>query len=241
MVGWCCAHCSASWSDPPAAGSVSEMLLVTFVLTRQRFVVARAIPAATLQKFDSTIKALKLTDSDAQQLFDFFHKVDEDGSGEVSLLEFFDYLDLKRTKFAKRAFGLFDEDGSGEIVRLALHCVALLTCGPTASHTVAVRCATQDFREFVVALWSYCKWTGSHAVHPPPPLSASCLPRATVCAHVLSVRRYIRQERTDDVCFRPVCQRRHMLLGSAAPQQVALTWFTLVRTHRADTTWTPAG
>ena len=83
-----------------------------------------------LTKFESTIKALKLTDSDAQQLFDFFHKVDEDGSGQVSLLEFFDYLDLKRTKFAKRAFGLFDDDNSGEI----------------------------DFREFVVALWSYCTY-----------------------------------------------------------------------------------
>ena len=69
------------------------------------------------QKYATTIEALKLTDADAQQLFDFFHQVDEDGSGEVSLLEFFDFLDLKRTKFAKRAFGLFDEDGSGEIVR----------------------------------------------------------------------------------------------------------------------------
>lgn len=74
-----------------------------------------------VQKFESTIKALKLTDSDAQQLFDFFHKVDEDGSGQVSLLEFFDYLDLKRTKFAKRAFGLFDDDNSGEIVRSRCH------------------------------------------------------------------------------------------------------------------------
>ena len=57
-----------------------------------------------------------------------FKKVDKDGSGAIELWEMLDHLDLKRNKFAKRVFAIFDEDGSMEI----------------------------DFREFVVALWQYC-------------------------------------------------------------------------------------
>ena len=61
-------------------------------------------------------------------LYECFCEIDEDGSGEVDLMEMIRYLDLQRSKFNRRIFTLFDEDDSGEI----------------------------DFREFVVASWNYC-------------------------------------------------------------------------------------
>lgn len=72
--------------------------------------------------------ALMIVDSDLEALYDCFCEIDEDGSGEVDLMEMIRYLDLQRSKFNYRIFTLFDEDGSGEI----------------------------DFREFVVASWNYC-------------------------------------------------------------------------------------
>ncbi|CAM9381646.1 unnamed protein product, partial [Laminaria digitata] len=57
-----------------------------------------------------------------------FLQVDEDGSGEISLWELFEALEMKQSKFTKRIFRIFDEDGSGSI----------------------------DFREFVMSLWNYC-------------------------------------------------------------------------------------
>ena len=72
--------------------------------------------------------ALMIVDSDLEALYECFCEIDEDGSGEVDLMEMIRYLDLQRSKFNYRIFTLFDEDGSGEI----------------------------DFREFVVASWNYC-------------------------------------------------------------------------------------
>ncbi|CAN0051565.1 unnamed protein product, partial [Ectocarpus sp. 12 AP-2014] len=54
--------------------------------------------------------------------------IDEDKSGEISLWELFEALDMKQSKFTKRIFRIFDEDGSGSV----------------------------DFREFVMSLWNYC-------------------------------------------------------------------------------------
>ena len=62
------------------------------------------------------------------RLHEQFLKIDKDGSGTIELWEMLDHLDLKRNRFAKRVFAIFDVDGSNEI----------------------------DFKEFVVALWQYC-------------------------------------------------------------------------------------
>lgn len=57
-----------------------------------------------------------------------FAKIDDDNSGEVSVLEFFEALDMDATPFALRVFSLMDIDDSGQL----------------------------DFTEFVVAVWNYC-------------------------------------------------------------------------------------
>lgn len=81
-----------------------------------------------LEKYKATIRALNMSDEDARGLYLFFVDVDEDGSGEISVDEFFRYLGLVQSVFARRTFTMFDADGSGEI----------------------------DFREFLVSLYSYC-------------------------------------------------------------------------------------
>uniref|UniRef100_A0A7S1CAR3 EF-hand domain-containing protein n=1 Tax=Bicosoecida sp. CB-2014 TaxID=1486930 RepID=A0A7S1CAR3_9STRA len=84
-----------------------------------------------LRKYQVALRTLDIPDKEAKELFEYFFRCDEDNSGEISVKEFFDYVDLERTKFAKRAFSLFDHDGSGQI----------------------------DFREFVVSMWNYCTFT----------------------------------------------------------------------------------
>jgi len=132
------------------------------------------VSCLALQRYADTIAALKLTDNDAQQLFDFFHQVDEDGSGQVSLIEFFDFLDLKRTRFAKRAFGLFDEDNSGEIVRVGVW--------------------PSDGRALVCG----CAWVGSH-LPDCGGLFVSTVGLSRVCGGPVVVL-HLRQERVDNVC-----------------------------------------
>eukprot|EP00939_MAST-03C_sp_MAST-3C-sp1_P000219 g219.t1 len=78
--------------------------------------------------FETTFDALKLSGKSLHQLHEAFATMDFDSSGEISLKEFFKYLNVRRTGFTKRCFTLFDYDESGEL----------------------------DFREFVVSLWNYC-------------------------------------------------------------------------------------
>jgi len=61
-------------------------------------------------------------------LYEVFLRADKDGGGTLDLVEVLDFLHVKRSRFNKRVFSIFDEDRSGEI----------------------------DFREFCVALWNYC-------------------------------------------------------------------------------------
>ena len=81
-----------------------------------------------LLRWKPDFDALMIVDADLEALYECFCEIDEDGSGEVDLMEMIRYLDLQRSKFNRRIFTLFDEDDSGEI----------------------------DFREFVVASWNYC-------------------------------------------------------------------------------------
>ena len=66
----------------------------------------RADALYELRKYSGALRALQLTKSEAIDLFLFFRRMDADHSGQVSLMEFFDFVELKRTKFAKRAFSL---------------------------------------------------------------------------------------------------------------------------------------
>ena len=69
-------------------------------------------------------QSLGFTDAELKELMTIFTGVDTDGSGEISLAELMEWLDVERTAFTKRVFSIFDEDMSGEI----------------------------DFREFVVSM-----------------------------------------------------------------------------------------
>ena len=69
-----------------------------------------------------------LSESEARSVYFAFERMDEDGSGEVSITEMLDLLGLPRTRFAKRVFAIFDADGSGEV----------------------------DLREFFITTWNYC-------------------------------------------------------------------------------------
>ena len=64
-------------------------------------------------------------------LYEYFQCIDRDGSGEISLSEFFIFFQMKDTEFARRAFSVMDEDGSGEI----------------------------DFGEFVLTIWNYATFS----------------------------------------------------------------------------------
>ena len=67
----------------------------------------------------------------AELLYEYFVAIDIDGSGEISLSEFFNFFRMKDTAFARRAFSVMDEDGSGEI----------------------------DFGEFTLTLYNFCSFT----------------------------------------------------------------------------------
>lgn len=59
------------------------------------------------------VKALGLTKRQANALVSYYMAMDADGSGAVSLMEFFRHFDVARTPFTKRAFAMFDIDGDG--------------------------------------------------------------------------------------------------------------------------------
>jgi len=75
-------------------------------------------------------KRLRLKQGDIDRLFSCFLEIDTDGSGEISLDEFYEHFKLPRTIFSDMAFTLMDEDKSGEI----------------------------DFREFILTLWNFCSY-----------------------------------------------------------------------------------
>jgi len=82
----------------------------------------------SIQKYRKTFEALRVNTSDVERIFHAFKEIDLDGSNSISIDEFFNHFELKRSKFSVRCFTIFDEDGSAEL----------------------------DFREFGVSLWNYC-------------------------------------------------------------------------------------
>ena len=79
------------------------------------------------------LDALDIEPKSIERLHEVFVQIDRDGSGEISLTEFFRYFSHKRrfpqkSKFSKKVFQIMDADGSGEL----------------------------SFVEFTVALWNFC-------------------------------------------------------------------------------------
>ena len=83
------------------------------------------------QKSYEDMTKLEINDYAINKLYYAFQCIDDDHSGEISLGEFHQHLNLDETHFSRKVFALLDEDGSGEI----------------------------DFREFVLATWNYCTFT----------------------------------------------------------------------------------
>ncbi|GAB9475941.1 hypothetical protein Gpo141_00013016, partial [Globisporangium polare] len=79
------------------------------------------------------LKDVGLEQKHLHALHQIFSAMDRDHSGEINMIEFFNYIDLKRSRFSEKAFSVMDKDGSGEV----------------------------DFVEFVLAVWNYCSF--SHA------------------------------------------------------------------------------
>ena len=69
----------------------------------------------TIAPLRPTFESLGLKEDDVARLHEQFLKIDKDGSGTIELWEMLDHLDLKRNRFAKRVFAIFDVDGSNEI------------------------------------------------------------------------------------------------------------------------------
>lgn len=71
---------------------------------------------------------LNLKLPEAQRLLEKFQDIDTDCSGCISTEEFFAFICMEQTPFAKKLFGIIDQNDSGEI----------------------------DFNEFLVGLWNVC-------------------------------------------------------------------------------------
>ena len=66
----------------------------------------------TVAPLRPTFESLGLKEDDVARLHEQFLRIDKDGSGTIELWEMLDHLDLKRNRFAKRVFAIFDVDGS---------------------------------------------------------------------------------------------------------------------------------
>jgi hypothetical protein len=83
-----------------------------------------------------TLDALNIEPKSIERLYEVFVQIDRDGSGEISISEFFRHFSHKRrfpqkSKFSKRVFQIMDADNSGEL----------------------------SFIEFVISLWNFCTFT----------------------------------------------------------------------------------
>ena len=93
------------------------------------FVPNQTVPGQDDSALEEFLK-LNISADDINRLYTCFLEIDRDGSGEISLDEFYSHFRIQRSKFADMSFSLLDEDGSGEI----------------------------DFREFILTLWNFCSF-----------------------------------------------------------------------------------
>ena len=61
------------------------------------------------------VEFLAMDEKDVLQLMAIFKEMDEDDSGEVSLTEFFDYIDVDRSVFGDKMFQFLDENNDGQL------------------------------------------------------------------------------------------------------------------------------
>lgn len=65
-----------------------------------------------------TFQLLSLKRRDVLQLYRLFQKVDVDGSGEISMTEMLEELDITKTEFTERVFAIFDVCDFGPSIRV---------------------------------------------------------------------------------------------------------------------------
>mmetsp|Transcript_611 Transcript_611/g.1785 ORF Transcript_611/g.1785 Transcript_611/m.1785 type:complete len:249 (-) Transcript_611:39-785(-) len=81
---------------------------------------------------------LKVTPSEQKKWFDQFEKIDRNLSGNVTIDEFFDYVDIEYNRFTSRVFEMFDKDHDN------------------ADRSTRIARVTLQFEEFFTGLMSYC-------------------------------------------------------------------------------------
>ena len=66
-------------------------------------------------KLKAMVEFLAMSEADVMNLMASYKEMDEDDSGEVSLTEFFDYIDVDRSVFGDNMFKFLDEDNDGQL------------------------------------------------------------------------------------------------------------------------------
>lgn len=127
-ISWLCFMLRQPFAEcyRTARDAVMETEAMQKMLILKGYKVYGTDPRVDLHRAD--FEGLLLQESDVGFLFKLFKEIDSDNSGEVSMTELLNFLELPRTPFTKTVFTIMDEDKSGQI----------------------------DFREFVVASWNYC-------------------------------------------------------------------------------------
>lgn len=97
-------------------------------------------------------KKLQIPVDDINRLFSCFLEIDTDGSGEISLDEFYAHFKLKRSVFSDMAFGLMDEDKVRDI------CEVPKRGSKTLPYDSSSQSGEIDFREFILTLWNFCSY-----------------------------------------------------------------------------------
>ena len=124
MLAWAKSRAKRSWQNYKDYGTLPWSAKKSKV-----FAVDESVPGCGALAY-RTFRKLQLSDATIQRFFNKFNDIDADGSGEVSLDEFYGFFAIARSPFGDRVFTMLDLDKSGAI----------------------------DFREFVCCMWNFCTY-----------------------------------------------------------------------------------